>query len=1268
METHRAHHGLPSAQDEKRHLTKLYSAVKKSAVTTTTTTPDPNATKLLFDLQRKYRIQKDRLITWGLEWADGSKGTEGNIDDSIAKAGLTEAVASVLRNINEVTNEAERIGFAGAKGGEKADPDIKLAIYDEARYEDLLKDYTTSIDTLYDISRARRSIALGEHPGQSLKHRDGLDAPPTKPSAIPQRLTRKPSYASSLTLVNPSSFHRPALSPYSGLPARLEPAALRLPTETPPPYSGVVGVPTTTRLIAYLYRSLVSEGVQNVLGSSQPQVPVVVEYANYDSTYRTTGVPPPSQRLENIAAAFLPMRPESQDSMSLVGYFEDPDQPRLGLVYDLPYTVQNRVQTSAGHGQNLRSVSLLSLIQKARDAQSQSVETPALEDRFILALRLTEQLQALHRQDFVHGNVGSESVVYLMQGNNQNSVRKEQITQPHWSAFDVFSKSSIESQNRPTFNIYRHPNEQTMGYTTDLFGEMKHDIYSLGLTLIEIGMWAPIGVQADFKTKIQRDYVPRIAARAGSSYMRAVRECLSMADEQNTSRTRIDMLYTTVLDLLQKCCLIDPTFKPSQVELTPAQPKGLEKTSGTYSELEQQLERLKQHERDIADAHTWCQLYGKTGQPEDLDQAWKIYSDAMHRLQNPPDLQDFSWKDQKLPMAMQKSESIYSSQRSTSLDDSASKRPSLSRLTSHKPSVQEIKRNLSKRVQESPSLQEYKVKVTLIQRKWREHRDRCRQIEWHRPSYDQRSSLSVPNSTLPPVAAEETEMRAIQGPPLPPQTKVQRREYLLDPTPEMVEEWHHRTAPRLNQLVTKAMGSSTESCSISLTAYGEAAATAKPTYMVKEVKNVLKRHFRYDVNVYQVVVKKDKVRRCRKRGRQHEDKDEDVPRSMALSDCTAANPFYQERPLCGASIGAYRDEEHLPPASFGGVVMLDGKPYGMSVHHMLEPEDVEEEYEDDDDDSDASSLLSQDDDEDEGSEGEATVRPGRAESESDDSSDSVVPPDEDTPGITPDGIDEVYITQPALDDAIDLDMHVDVDEDDEEDDDSGIGEDHLLSFKLGEVYASSGLKRTARQGTEGGYQGMHLSLPQEIDWCLFELEPPRVHPFNVIKGGSRFHRSRPECEDCHPSTIKAASSLPNSRVHCLGRTSGLGQGVISSTMQLVKLQGRHSFSASWTVEGGQFGTGGDSGAWVIANEDGSVCGHVLAERAGRTYICPMDLLLDDMKETLGAKTVELPTASRPVSRNTGSSQETGPPLSGPGLRSLFFLSVQQIDVSQTGLA
>lgn len=53
--------------------------------------------------------------------------------------------------------------------------------------------------------------------------------------------------------------------------------------------------------------------------------------------------------------------------------------------------------------------------------------------------------------------------------------------------------------------------------------------------------------------------------------------------------------------------------------------------------------------------------------------------------------------------------------------------------------------------------------------------------------------------------------------------------------------------------------------------------------------------------------------------------------------------------------------------------------------------------------------------------------------------------------------------------------------------------------------------------------------------------------------------------------------------------------------------------------------GGDSGAWVVDNATGAVCGHVTAwsDFHKNGTISPMEVLLDDMERTLG-KSVALP--------------------------------------------
>jgi hypothetical protein len=56
---------------------------------------------------------------------------------------------------------------------------------------------------------------------------------------------------------------------------------------------------------------------------------------------------------------------------------------------------------------------------------------------------------------------------------------------------------------------------------------------------------------------------------------------------------------------------------------------------------------------------------------------------------------------------------------------------------------------------------------------------------------------------------------------------------------------------------------------------------------------------------------------------------------------------------------------------------------------------------------------------------------------------------------------------------------------------------------------------------------------------------------------------------------------------------------------------------------------GDSGAWVVDNEHGRACGHVLAWSSKKkiAYICPMDVLLRDIGETLKAKSISFPGGS-----------------------------------------
>jgi hypothetical protein len=884
------------------------------------------------------------------------------------------------------------------------------------------------------------------------------------------------------------------------------------------------------------------------------------------------------------------MRADSQTNLSLLGYFEDPDQPRIGLVYDLPYAIQNRLQAS--NTSELPSpLSLLKLVQKANKAQSSSTEvpSPALENRFRMALRLTEQLHSLHASQLTHGNINSSSVIFTTTANDAEVNRVDAMRQPLWASFDLFSKSNIEGVQRASdFNIYRHPLDEPSGKDREFTVDVKYDLYGLGLILLEIGLWTPIGdlykqkyTLADFKLRVEKIWIPKLAAKCGSAYMRAVETCLHLSDDTDGSRLTVEGIYGVLLQFLKRCCLLDDIG--SSTELIPASELMSEPSSpATYFRLSKRQARRFSEASPVA--QTLASPIGPEGAPARFS----------HRASTEPQLLRQATRTSRLSVGQSKHQ-----------------------VTGRRSA------------KDTPSFRDFKRQVTLVQRQWR----KCQELREERRKAREANADQEKSGAEKPGKSKREEFPDVKLPQ------------------DILDHWQSTMCVQIQNLVERALRGLPEASSIRLCPYGESRETARPTLIVgctstSKVKHALKRYLKYDTNVYDVRVKKESIRRCRRSRRERAASavsETEIHRSMAASwrDPTverAVNPDYQERPLCGASIGAFRYDEHLPPVSFGGVVLVDGKPYGMSVHHMLEPEDVsEDENLDDgdegaDDESETSSLGSS-----EGSEedDQSTVRPPSAHSSDEDPAPLC---DEfgDCPGVLPGDMEEIAITQPALDDAIDLDLHAEDDDDDDDDDDeeaadSGIDEDHLLSYRLGQIHASSGLKRTAKSH-EGGFKSISQSLPQEIDWALFELVPPRVHPFNVIKGGRRYCRTGTDpagaaaadkAGNSYPTSVCASDDLACTRVHCLGRTSGLAAGVVSSTMELVKIRGRSTFSASWTVAG-DFGVGGDSGAWVIRNQDGKVCGHVLASRAGRTYICPMDLLLLDIKATLGAVEVSLP--------------------------------------------
>jgi len=1069
-------------------------------------------------LHRKLRIQKDRLVSWGLEWSDPSQSPD--IDESISKAGLSELVGSVMGTIKEILAEAEPLWQSSTKrgldervsvgGGEKSiDRKPSLILWDKSRFEDLVKDLTMSIDTLYDLSRTRQSARNAT----IIKASEAASALQSKSPLLEERLFE---------------------STRMQTPQQIEPACIIWPRDIQGIQSGMLQPAKSPRQIVFMRRppsKTRSTGLQPT-----PTLPVLLEYAPYDPIYSITGITPSMTKFEKLFSALSQAYLSSERVLSgllqLIGYYEEPEHSRFCLLYELPtHFGPMDIETP-----RMPAITILS------DLLYSSNYEPSLEVKYRLAYNVASAVFDLHSKGCVHGNVVSSNILFIEpQSHSRLDLTEVNMRESFLSSFDLFSDIATDSSESTLGStlLHRHPLDPRITRYTRLTSESKSlDLYSLAMLLLEIGLWTSLADIFPNVSSVPENPIPvfkKLAARCGSLYLKAVQSCWHAPDDELSQKARPDVMHQKVFCKVSKaldaCCAIDEV-SDTENDSDDSPPAPSSPVLGSFPS-------------------TSMRRVVNLNPPANL----RSYNS------NPTPEKHIDW--------------------------------------SEKPS--------------------FKKSTTFSEK-----------IDWSGKSSPKPQGMPhvYPSSFL----ANYLNLAVVQELAKP---KSKLRTYpAIRISQEHLNFWHTGLMPHINHVLRGFYKKYPESVEISLESIGESPATTKPTILVictsvNKVRSILKKSLIYDSSVFGLKVCRGKVVRSRKRGPR---------RSMANSN-EAANPDHQERPSNGASIGAYVNSKHLPPVSLGGMILVDDKPYGMTVHHMLDdPSDSESEAEvtepihrssapyadlpdlthsessvySSGDEEFMYELSDYDSDFSTGSESDAEDEADDGEYESDDEREPG-----DVKGI-PQGCGEFYtITQPAIDDLGD-DFYPDEETRDEE---------HLDCYTLGEVYASSGIRRRT---TEDG-------IVHEIDWALFSFEESRCPDSNRITPSHRF------CSDeNYPLNITPSISMSDLDVHCMARTSGLQSGRILPGMVIVKIYGRQTPSTSYQVAG-KLGVPGDSGAWVVGNDDGKACGHVLAwsERKHVAYICPMDVLLRDIGETLNAKSVSFPGGSTVYTSHSKSVPEPG---------------------------
>ncbi|KAL1637769.1 hypothetical protein SLS56_000324 [Neofusicoccum ribis] len=208
-------------------------------------------------------------------------------------------------------------------------------------------------------------------------------------------------------------------------------------------------------------------------------IPVWIEWSDYEPT-RFDGKPDPLvvSRISELAALLWdPHKPREFRVPRCLGYFSDidpetgEDHCRFGRVFEAP---------AGKHG----SVQPVSLFELYSDTQ-----IPQKPERLSLALAVSRCVLYLHAANWLHKGLNSDSTIFF----RHHSGRID-FSSPFLSGFAYARPAqnddmTVKPPENSFLDLYRHP---LVLRDRDRPFKKFHDLYSLGIILIEIANWRPI--------------------------------------------------------------------------------------------------------------------------------------------------------------------------------------------------------------------------------------------------------------------------------------------------------------------------------------------------------------------------------------------------------------------------------------------------------------------------------------------------------------------------------------------------------------------------------------------------------------------------------------------------------------------------------------------------------------------------------------------------------------------------------------------------------
>ncbi|KAF5645971.1 uncharacterized protein FTJAE_2401 [Fusarium tjaetaba] len=188
-----------------------------------------------------------------------------------------------------------------------------------------------------------------------------------------------------------------------------------------------------------------------------------------------------------------------------------------------------------------------------------------LEQRFELARKITSAVMYVHVMQYVHKSIQTSNIVMFAK-NDASTANTEQfpkaLGEPFLCGFETsrYDRGASDYGQYDVaweYDIYRHPKRQ--GLHPESRYTMNHDLYSLGVVLLELGLWRPLRVMGlrnpDSISGSVKDHLKKLAITGlpcmmGTKYRDVVLFCLDIdGDGQISNSTAVEEVLKKVEEM-----------------------------------------------------------------------------------------------------------------------------------------------------------------------------------------------------------------------------------------------------------------------------------------------------------------------------------------------------------------------------------------------------------------------------------------------------------------------------------------------------------------------------------------------------------------------------------------------------------------------------------------------------------------------------------------------------------------------------------------------